>query len=112
MVAVMLAKPVDSPLAAPVIPASRQATAKVHFIPNRSMRSPEIKPTSTPARGSIPQIVPIWVMVMFRSATISGNKGGRHILSVPTIRPYVTVANTRIYHLYLDLLVSFCYIIY
>jgi hypothetical protein len=99
IVAAMLAKLFDSPLRAPNTPHRVQITTRVRFTPNRSASNPPGRPTKTPARGSIPQIIPMAIMLKPKSDDISLKRTGIHILSVPTITPYVSMVNANIYHL-------------
>jgi hypothetical protein len=105
IVAAMLTKLSDSPLRAPNTPHRRQITTRVRFTPNRSASNPPGRPTKTPAKGSIPQIVPTATMLKPKSNDISLKRTGIHILSMPAVTAYVSMANDRIYHLSFDPLV-------
>ncbi|MBP1706849.1 MAG: hypothetical protein H6Q39_573 [Chloroflexi bacterium] len=68
-------------------PAKIQTMVSVRFNPKRSAINPEGRLMNIPARGSIPQMVPIETKLKLRSREISGKRTGRHILSRPAMMP-------------------------
>jgi hypothetical protein len=70
---------------------------RISFIPHRSLIRPPIRLTKTPARLPIPQMVPIWTRLKFKSWDISLNKDGMQEKGIATTVVAVTVERANIY---------------
>ena len=93
----MVMKSTEKPRNAPKMAAKIQTMVSVRLMPKRSASRPAGSPTSIPASGSMPQMVPICTRLRLRSSAMRGKSTGMQRRAAPAIDPKVSIAMASMY---------------